>query len=571
MSNFSSFRQFQLPSLFSIIVLLFALLSGGHLAAKNLRFLGATEIDSSALNFPFTEAKFSRNVNGRSYQRSPVTSFKGYQYATYYDADRQVCVARRQLPAGRWQVIRFRDYEITHHDSHNVAALGICEGDGTIHLAFDHHKDALNYRVSARGAATNPQSVNWSTALFSSTTDRLGPLGRLTDVTYPSFISAPDGDLMFYYRQGGSGSGDGMLFEYDARKSEWNPGLGKFISRSGIYNGAISSRSKNRNPYLNGISYAGKRLHVSWGWRENSAGVQFNHDLNYAYSDDDGRTWKNSKGGQIGITKEAPISIDSAGIIVAPIPEDSGLSNQFTHYAYPDGRCHVVLSHRAKAERGRGPVRYHHYWRSAAGEWASELLPFSGSRPKLVGDDGGELYLVYESGDRLRVAKGSPRVTEAGWSWAEISVQKNWQEGGEGQIDLRRWESERILSIYGQELGGRSGAATALRVFDYQVSAQAILPQPSHGQEKVTSETVLTWTAGLGVSQQELYFGQEREAVARASRKDPEYRGIQKTTRFRPARPFTKGSTYYWRIDSLDSAEAGKRLSKGRLWSFTTD
>ena len=60
------------------------------------------------------------------------------------------------------------------------------------------------------------------------------------------------------------------------------------------------SNSSSRNPYLNGISYAGNRLHASWGWRESAGGSEFNHDLNYAYSDDHGRTWRNSAGTRIG-------------------------------------------------------------------------------------------------------------------------------------------------------------------------------------------------------------------------------------------------------------------------------
>ena len=131
----------------------------GSLKAMDLNVLATSEIDSSALNFSATAASFNQNVNGRSYQRSPLTSFRGYQYATYYDGNRNVCVARRKLPVGAWEVLRFTDYVITNHDSHNVVALGVCEGDGTIHVAFDHHKDPLNYRVSSPGVATNPDSV----------------------------------------------------------------------------------------------------------------------------------------------------------------------------------------------------------------------------------------------------------------------------------------------------------------------------------------------------------------------------------------------------------------------------
>ena len=54
---------------------------------------------------------------------------------------------------------------------------------------------------------------------------------------------------MFYYRQGGSGAGDGMIHEYQGSSGQWTSGMGKFISRSGSYSGAVSSNSTTRNPY----------------------------------------------------------------------------------------------------------------------------------------------------------------------------------------------------------------------------------------------------------------------------------------------------------------------------------
>ena len=548
-----------------MVVALAAILSAPfQLHGVELNVLESTELDSAALNFSSSAATFNQNVNGRTYQRSPVSTFKGYQYATYYDGNRNVSLGRRKLPSGSWSVIRFTDYTITNHDSHNITALGICAGDGTIHLAFDHHKDPLNYRVSSVGVATNPDAVDWSTSLFGGITDQLGSVGRLTDVTYPSFFQAPNGNLMLFYRFGGSGSGDGMIYEYDGSSSDWSSGMGKFISRSGTYNGAVSSNSTSRNPYINGISYGGDRLHASWGWRESSGGSQFNHDLNYAYSDDDGRTWRNSGGAQIGTTGSSSISINSSGLIVAPIPQNIGLSNQYTHYAYPDGSCHVVVAHK---EGGTGPVRYHHYWRNAAGTWSSEVLPLSGSRPKLVGDENRELFLVYVSGNTLRVAKGTPNASETAWSWSSIHSQTDRSEGGEGQIDVARWETDRVLSVYGQEDPPSNGSSTALHVLDYQVSAKAILPVPVHEKRDVSSSTSLEWTGGIDAEMHRVYMGVDRAAVAAADPSSPEFQGEQVAASFTPPSPLVKDTTYYWRVDEVDSES---NVHAGLIWSFTT-
>jgi len=86
-------------------------------------------------------------INGKSYQRMPLDTYKGWQYTTYYDQKQRLSIARRKLPAGSWQVIHFDDYLFKSNDNHNVTVLGICRKDGTIHLAFDHHCSPLHYRV----------------------------------------------------------------------------------------------------------------------------------------------------------------------------------------------------------------------------------------------------------------------------------------------------------------------------------------------------------------------------------------------------------------------------------------
>ncbi len=216
-------------------------------------------VDPNGLNFAEGNAtRFSTNVNGRTYQRPPLTTFKGYQYATYYDDNRNVCLGRRKLPDGVWEILRFTDYAMTGSDSHNVVTLGICAADGTIHLGFDHHADPLNYRVSTQNVASDPESVEWNTDLFGPVIDELGQVGSFARFTYPYFFNAPNGNLMLYFREGGSGNGIGMIQEYDGTTHDWTTGLGKFIEGTGSYTGVLSTNSRSRNAYLNGISYAGK-------------------------------------------------------------------------------------------------------------------------------------------------------------------------------------------------------------------------------------------------------------------------------------------------------------------------
>ncbi len=250
-------------------------------------------------------------------------------------------------------------------------------------------------------------------------TTRSDPCRPDDQVTYPRFFSAPNGNLMLYYRAVTSGNGDGMIEEYDGDKHDWTPGLGKFIARDiGTYT-AGGETSLFRCPYMNSLSYAGQRLHASWVWRDRfeKTNPRNQHDLCYAYSDDQGRTWLNSNGKLIGKTGVEFIHLDSPGLVVAPIPCRSGLTNQNTHYAYADGSIHIVLRHRLK---GTWTSLYHHYWRASDGAWHHEVLPFTGDRPKLIGATDRLLLLVYTDDEQLFVAKGLPDSGQARWQWTEV-------------------------------------------------------------------------------------------------------------------------------------------------------
>lgn len=96
-------------------------------------------------------AKRQCRINCYAFQQDAIVSFNGWQYATFYgfnffqsaaeSESLYVHLARRQLPHGPWEVMVFDDYPQTADDGHNTVQLGICPGDGTIHLSYDHHCD----------------------------------------------------------------------------------------------------------------------------------------------------------------------------------------------------------------------------------------------------------------------------------------------------------------------------------------------------------------------------------------------------------------------------------------------
>jgi hypothetical protein len=174
-----------------------------------------------------------------------------------------------------------------------------------------------------------------------------------------------------------AGAGSDVIAKYSATEQAY-----KFL---GIHLAGVGN-----NPYVNGISYCLQRLHISWTYRKffeyegsNSQdstahkaqagpnGPENNYDLNYAYSDDQGQTWMNSKGQKIGCLQhgnleDRPILPSSRGIKVFDIPMNSGILNQEGQCADFDGGFHVL-----NRERIDGRMKWIVYSRNRSGTFPS--------------------------------------------------------------------------------------------------------------------------------------------------------------------------------------------------------
>ncbi|HMR20400.1 MAG TPA: BNR repeat-containing protein [Sphingobacterium sp.] len=151
-------------------------------------------------------------------------------------------------------------------------------------------------------------------------------------VTYPEFYKMPDGNVLFLYRDGASGSGNLLLNKYDVKSGQWSRLQSNLISGEG-----------QRNAYWQAFVDLKGTIHLSWVWRE-SPDVASNHDMAYACSKDGGLTWQNSKGVQY----ELPITAANAEYAVR-IPQQRELINQTGMSADDNGTPFIVS-----------------YWREAA-------------------------------------------------------------------------------------------------------------------------------------------------------------------------------------------------------------
>lgn len=465
-------RSFSL--LFSVI---FAIFTNTAIAQVSIQEVKTTIVDERALSI---SGQYGSAINGKTFQKDIIATYRDYQYLAYYDSDRRVCLSRRKLPEGIWETIRFMDYKFESNDSHNVISMGICPNDGTIHLAFDHHVDPLHYKVSKIDMVNDPDNVDWSERSFKSVSNELEN-GKPIKITYPKFWPTPDGDLQFCYRIRGSGNGDRMLVDYDASTGEWK-NTRQLDDANGFFEDQIGT-SESRCSYPNGYDYDDNgRLHTTWVWRENSQSA--NHDLMYAYSDDQGFTWKNNSDE---VLREV-ININSPNTVVRDIPRVTGLMNDHGQAIDSKGRIHAVMYHCTEASiiaagstmgaSRWGPdeaKRYFHYWRDQNGKWQEFEMSFKvGNRPKIFADDSDNLIMIYggneETGDdnyrHLIIA-----VATADNMW------QDWQVAGvikgpffnEMHGDIYRWQKEGILSVMVQENPEGTHEPSVLKVVDLRI------------------------------------------------------------------------------------------------------
>lgn len=412
-----------------------------------------------------------------------AVSYNGYQYVVYYtgrdrtlpraEASSRVVVARRQLSGFAWQRATLQGYEINSDDAHNRQTIGISEGDGVIHISFDHHnRPQLNYAATAPGVASDPASVVWNNEVFTYAPNLGGdPQARL-DVTYPFFAPFPGGNLIVYFRSGGSFGGEMRVARYDSTTGEWGE-VRNVSSRQGTYEGLETTRG----PYLGDGMQVGRNgsLHAAWVFRErpcdfsteSRSEIFCNHGLYYARSEDEGRNWLRADGSRIADTDAGEtISIGNIGGPVIDVPKNLGPSNpSITSTVDPTtGEVHVLLSHLPEA--GAPRPYYYHYLGQPDGTWTRSQTNFSGNNTTLsvmgdrlyafVGRANGQIYYA-ERDDQYRR-----------WHRLEIETADGDRfdpQGGFITWDLSLLEEGRASMLWHRQ-PETSGVSTPILVFD---------------------------------------------------------------------------------------------------------
>jgi hypothetical protein len=387
-----------------------------------------------------TTVSYGGYLNGESFQQDGILTYNGYQYAAYWNTGPRVVLARRPVGNGDWSKIEMAPgYTGTSGDAHNTISLGVSPRDGRLHIAFDHHSSNLHYVQSVPGLLTQPQSVPWATSSFGPVTGMLGDTA-VTLVTYPRFVTAPDGRMLLSYRYGTSGSGDEVLWEYDGSAGTW--------TRIGTY---IAGIADSVNAYLHGLEYHGTRLHATWCWRA-TPDASTNQDLFYAYSDDHGRTWRNNAGVVVATADAAPMTMQS-DLRVWAIAQNRGLINQEHMTVDRQGRVHVLLSHLPDSEasssnftHARNRSQFFHYWRDLRGAWrrVPMNIPVRANwRGKLAVAASGNVYAVLPA---LRIAAAS--AASCWTDWALLETAYDGQFFSDPLIDRQQLRDSDRLTVF---------------------------------------------------------------------------------------------------------------------------
>jgi hypothetical protein len=415
-----------------------------------------TAQESQTKLVPIGPAFAGNDINAVSFRQcsltSVVTGNATFQFAAYYRHEPgtrpncRVTIARRRLPSADWQVFDqpFGDDNSNGNDSHNTISIGI-DGAGVMHVSYGMHNHRLVYRKSSESVLHDRPIA------FGDILPMIGDGGRANfenSVTYPQFYNLPSGDLLFFYRNGGSGDGNSFLNRYDAKRGGWTG-----VQRP-LFDGAQSSV----NAYPNTLAFDSRGvLHMSWTDRDTPA-FQTNHNLYYARSADAGRTWTKRDGTPYTI----PITEAAAEVAVA-IPQQSTLINQAGMAVDKNDRPVIATWWAPRAAEGDHTRQYMLAWHDGTAWKTAPITSRPGepkqtdatvrelARPLVLLDKHDRTFVVLRFKERGNVVTIAHSNNKVDWRFTDLATENmgTW----EPTYDAALWQRENKLHLLYQPVG----------------------------------------------------------------------------------------------------------------------
>lgn len=242
------------------------------------------------------------------------------QFVAYYDAERRMTVAARTLGETTWQVQTLPS--TLGWDSHNYVTLALDES-GHVHVAGNMHDVPLIYFRTT--TALDVESLSQVASMVGE---------NETSATYPEFFTGPEGNLIFAYRDGGSGNGNHIFNGYDAEARAWSRLLDTPLTDGqGQYNAYPVGPIQGPDGYW----------HLVWVWRD-TPDASTNHDLSYARTVDL-VNWESAAREPVNL----PITL-ATGDIVDAVPAGGGMINNNTKVGFDARNRPIVAYHKYDAQ-----------------------------------------------------------------------------------------------------------------------------------------------------------------------------------------------------------------------------
>lgn len=272
---------------------------------------------------------------GRTFSGCPLGAYLltsgRHQYVAYFDAGRRMTVAHRTLDSDRWE--RRRLPHRASWDSHLGFAMAV-DSNGLLHVSGNMHCDPLIYYRT-----TEPHDIDTLKKFDHMVGD------KENSVTYEQFLRGPKGRLIFWYRHGSSGNGQRVFNVWDPQSRSW----------SRLFEEPLFDGLDKMNAYPYGpVRGPDGNFHLTWMWR-NTPDAATNHHISYVWTPDM-EHWKTAAGRTI----DLPITPETDGVVVDPVPSREGLINMGFAVGF-DNRGRPVASYHRYDEDGKSQI-YNARW-----------------------------------------------------------------------------------------------------------------------------------------------------------------------------------------------------------------
>jgi hypothetical protein len=377
----------------------------------------------------------NNSINTTIFRKNSLVSFHNRQYIAFYNKNGFVVLGKRKLHDTKW-ALKQTPYKGNVSDAHNVINIMI-DGDGYLHMAWNHHNNALHYVKSK-----TPASLEL--------TNELPMTGKQENkITYPEFYRMPNGNLIFLYRDGESGNGSLVLNEYNIKTKTWKQ----------LHSNLIDGEGQS-SAYWQACVDKNGTIHLSWVWRE-TPDVASNHDLCYACSKDGGLSWQKSTGE----IYKLPITTASAEYAFH-IPQKSELINQTSMFADDDGHPYIATYWR---EEGSTIPQYHLVYKTND-IWKKEVLDFrktafslSGagtkripiSRPQIIAwktKNNLSAALIFRDEERGSKVSAAINKNLGKDKWTIVDLTQTSAGSWEPTYDTEFWKTKNILHLFVQNV-----------------------------------------------------------------------------------------------------------------------